>query len=96
MLPTLLPLLGLNRGYVQSGRDLLAKATNASDSLPDISLSYYGEARSQKGSWKLGDPNSFMCSPPRVGGDCRFDAELDARARARIGLLDWNVRATLR
>jgi len=44
----------------------------------------------------LGDPNSFMCSPPRVGGDCRFDAELDARARARIGLLDWNVRATLR
>lgn len=96
MLPTLLPLLGLNRGYVQSGRDLLAKAANASDSLPDISLSYYGEARSQKGSWKLGDPNSFMCSPPRVGGDCRFDAELDARARARIGLLDWNVRATLR
>ena len=98
ILPTLFPLLGLQSGYVRSGRDLLAAVPSGGKdaSMTALSLSYYGEARSELGSWKLGEPNSFMCSPPRPGADCRFDAELDRRARAQIGLLDWNVRATLR
>jgi len=94
--PTLLPVLGLHHGYVKTGRDLLNEAPPQGVGFPPIGLSYFGEARSMQGSWKLGDPNSFMCSPPRAGVACGFDAELDVQARAQLGLLDWNVRTTLR
>ena len=63
-----------------------------------MSVSYFGPARSAQGSWTLGDPASFMCTPGegQGGGSCPFDPGLDALARAQIGLLDWNVRTTLR
>ena len=95
MFPTLFPLLGIDSGYVRTGRDLLDGAA------PDapLSVSYYGLARSAWGSWKLGDPASFICTPGGAhtgAADCRFDPADDARARAQIGLLDWNVRQGLK
>lgn len=98
MFPTLLPLLGVNSGYVKTGRNLLldpAKQANPALNAP-FSMNYYGTARNARGSWTLGDPASFVCSPGPAGADCRFDAQQDAWARAQLGLLDWNVRATLR
>ena len=100
MFPTLLPLLGINSGYARTGRNLLLDPASQADNplRTPISLSYYGPVRSAKGSWMLGDPASFKCTPGGVqaGPDCRFDPGLDALARAQIGLLDWNVRAALR
>ena len=96
MFPTLLPLLGINRGYVMTGRNLLldpAKQANAALNAP-ISLSYFGPVRTQRGGWTLGDRASFMCAPGSP--DCSFDAKADALARAQLGLLDWNVRSSLR
>jgi phosphoglycerol transferase MdoB-like AlkP superfamily enzyme len=96
MFPTLFPLLGVNSGYVMTGRNLLAdpaKQTNAALNAP-ISLSYFGPVRMQRGGWTLGDPASFMCAPHTA--DCNFDAKADTLARAQLGLLDWNVRSALR
>lgn len=96
MFPTLFPLLGVNSGYVQTGRNLLldpARQPNPALHAP-ISLSYFGPARTLQGGWTLGDPASFMCEPGGAG--CRFDEKTDALARAQLGLLDWNVRAALR
>jgi phosphoglycerol transferase MdoB-like AlkP superfamily enzyme len=96
MFPTLLPLLGISRGYVQTGRNLMldpAKQNNAVLNAP-LSLSFFGPVRSTQGSWMIGDPVSFMCTS-RTQPDCRFDDKLDAQARAQLGLLDWNVRAGL-
>lgn len=98
MFPTLLPLLGLTQGYVRTGRNLLADPKR--QPLPawqlPLSVTYYGTARSQQGSWTLGNPASFVCTPePAPGQACGFDPQLDAQARAQLGLLDWNVRVNL-
>ena len=96
MFPTLFPLLGVNSGYVMTGRNLLvdpAKQANPALNAP-ISLSYFGPVRTQRGGWTLGDPASFMCAPGSP--DCSFDEKADALARAQLGLLDWNVRTALR
>ena len=104
MFPTLFPLLGVNGGYVNTGRNLLldtAKAYADSMASPALNapraLRYYGMARNAKGIWTLGNPASFVCTPGTVQTDasCRFDAKDDAQERARLGLLDWNVRAAL-
>lgn len=104
MFPTLLPLLGVSGGYVNTGRNLLldpAKQVNPALNAP-ISLSYYGPVRTAQGRWNLGDPDSFVCTPGHAITDssganetCRFNAQDDERARARLGLLDWNVRSVL-
>lgn len=100
MFPTLLPLLGVNSGYVQTGRNLLldpARQPNPALNAP-LSVSYFGAARSARGSWTLGNPASFVCSPvggAPSGGSCAFDPQADALARAQLGLLDWNVRVAL-
>lgn len=100
MFPTLLPLLGLNQGWVQTGRNLLldpSRQANAALNAP-LSVSYYGAARSAQGSWTLGNAASFVCTPvvPRGEQACQFDPQQDALARAQLGLLDWNVRVALR
>ncbi len=99
MFPTLLPLLGVHSGYVKTGRDLLRDP--AQEAIPamnaPLSVNYYGTARNARGSWTLGEPASFVCTPGGAqAGACAFDAQQDALARAQLGLLDWNVRATLR
>lgn len=100
MFPTLLPLLGVNSGYVQTGRNLLLDpAQQAKPALnAPLSVNYYGTARNARGSWTLGNPASFVCSPvdPKNAASCQFDAQQDALARAQLGLLDWNVRVALR
>ncbi|MDH4215422.1 MAG: LTA synthase family protein [Gallionella sp.] len=100
MFPTLLPLAGVNGGYINTGRNLLANPASLTDTVlnaPRI-LRYYGSARNDKGIWKLGDPASFVCTPggAKAAASCRFDAKDDAQERARLGLLDWNVRDALR
>ncbi len=98
MFPTLMPLLGVNQGYVNTGRNLLldpAKQANPVLNAP-LSMNYYGTARNAQGSWTLGDPASFVCSPGPAGVACHFDAQQDAQARAQLSLLDWNVRVALR
>lgn len=98
MFPTLFPLIGVDGGYVRSGRNLLSAPAEGGAAGPPLSLGYYGRARSTEGSWTLGDAGTFVCTPPdpKRAGDCRFNAADDARARAQLGLLDWNVRAALR
>jgi len=98
MFPTLFPLLGVHSGYVMTGRNLLhdpARESNPALNAP-LSVNYYGTARNAQGSWTLGDPTSFVCSPGGAqAGACAFDAQQDALARAQLGLLDWNVRTSL-
>lgn len=98
MFPTLFPLLGVHSGYVMTGRNLLrdpAREPNPALNAP-LSVNYYGTARNAQGSWTLGDPTSFVCSPGGAqAGACAFDARQDALARAQLGLLDWNVRTSL-
>ena len=97
MFPTLFPLLGIGSGYVRTGRNLL-EDSRTQKALTPLSLQYFGSARSVRGSWNLGDVASFMCTPVGAASDgpCVFDPALDAQARARLGLLDWNVRNSLR
>ena len=100
MFPTLFPLIGVSGGYVNTGRNLLAdpaKQPNPALNAPR-SLRYYGMARNAKGIWALGNPASFVCTPSgkEAAASCRFDATDDAQERARLGLLDWNVRDALR
>ena len=96
MFPTLFPLLGVNSGYLLTGRNLLKPPASAAAWETPLSLNYYGAARSAQGAWTLGDPASFMCTPAQAAAGCGFDAGLDAAARAQLGLLDWSVRANLR
>ena len=100
MFPTLFPLLGIHKGYVMTGRNLLldpARQANAALNAPLI-VNYYGAARNAQGSWNLGNPASFVCTPvrPAAGQSCQFDPQQDAIARAQVGLLDWNVRVNLK
>lgn len=99
MFPTLLPLVGVTSGYVNTGRNLLAgpaEQVNPALNAPRA-LRYYGRARNAEGAWDLGKPASFSCTPSgkQAAASCRFDAKDDAQERARLGLLDWNVRSTL-
>jgi Sulfatase len=104
MFPTLLPLLGVSEGYLQTGRNLLkdsSKQTNPALNAP-ISLSYFGPVRSAQGRWTLGDPASFVCTPgdakttpASLAANCQFSAQDDERARAQLGVLDWTVRVSL-
>jgi phosphoglycerol transferase MdoB-like AlkP superfamily enzyme len=98
MFPTLLPLMGVNGPYVNSGRDLL-RTPQATPMDAARTLFYTGESRNAQGQWQLGNKASFACSaaagsqPP--GADCQFNAVDDQQERARYGLLDWNVRVSL-
>lgn len=100
MFPTLFPLTGIHRGYLNTGRNLLAdpdSEPNPALSAPH-SVSYTGIARNAKGSWALGHPASFTCTHANLQTDaaCTFDAQADVQERARLALLDWNVRSVLK
>ena len=99
MFPTLYPLVGIGGSYVRTGRNLLADPATQQSVLdaPRI-ISYYGPARNAKGAWNMGDPASFLCTPPsaKPDGSCTFNADEDKQDRAFVGLLDWNVRSGLR
>jgi hypothetical protein len=95
MFPTLFPLVGLDGGYVNTGRDLLADAGASTPLDAQRSVSYDGHARNAQGAWQLGNPASFVCTPVKAGTSCKFDAKDDAQERARLGLLDWFIRSSI-
>lgn len=101
MFNTLLPLVGVNGPYINAGRNLLRTPEATPLDAPRI-LFFTGEARNAQGLWQLGNPNSFACSSAPTsadkpaGTDCQFNALDDQQERARYGLLDWNVRISLK
>lgn len=97
MFNTLLPLVGVDGPYINAGRDLLQPLTDTPYPInAPRALFFTGEARNAQGTWQLGNPQSFFCtSANRSDVDCKFSASDDLQERARYGLLDWNVRASL-
>ena len=103
MFPTLLPLMGVNGPYINSGRNLLrpAPVTPAEFALDGPRAVFFtGEARNAQGMWQLGREATFVCTPVPADeapdGACAFNALEDQQERARYGLLDWNVRVSLK
>jgi phosphoglycerol transferase MdoB-like AlkP superfamily enzyme len=89
MFPTLLPMLGIHTGYLMTGRDL-AECPTARSSEETMAITFIGQARSNHAIWRMGSPNTLACQP--IGSVCEWNAAQDAKARARVALLDWNVR----
>jgi phosphoglycerol transferase MdoB-like AlkP superfamily enzyme len=96
MFPTLLPLVGVNGGYVHSGRNLLQAANPADPLQAPRALFFNGEARNSQGMWQLGKKDSFVCTSSNPQTACQFNALDDQQERARYALLDWHVRASLK
>ena len=99
MFNTLLPLIGVNGPYVNAGRNLL-RTPQATPMDAARTLFFTGESRNAQGQWQLGNKASFACSSPPgaqpAAGECQFNASDDQQERARFGLLDWNVRSSLK
>ena len=99
MFNTLLPLIGVNGPYVNAGRNLL-RTPQATPMDAPRTLFFQGESRNAQGQWQLGNKASFACSSPPgaqpAAGECQFNASDDQQERARFGLLDWNVRSSLK
>lgn len=89
MFPTLFPLLGIGEGYLMTGRNLSVcpSAASAKDAL---AVTFIGQVRSNQAIWTMGSANTLACQP--VGSVCEWPPEQDAKARARVALMDWNVR----
>jgi len=98
MFSTLLPLVGVTGPYVDAGRNLLKPMTGKPGPLNAPRTLYFtGEARNAQGTWQLGNPHSFFCTSAQKAADpCNFNAQDDLEERARYGLLDWNVRSSLK
>jgi phosphoglycerol transferase MdoB-like AlkP superfamily enzyme len=97
MFSTLFPLAGIEGPYVNAGRDLL-KPLGAQPAPMDAprTLFFTGETRNAQGAWQLGNKATFVCTqnPPPAG--CAMNEQDDLQERAHYGLLDWNVRISLR
>jgi len=98
MFSTLLPLVGVTGPYVDAGRNLLKPMTGKPGPLNAPRTLYFtGEARNAQGTWQLGNPHSFFCTTAqKAAAPCNFNAQDDLEERARYGLLDWNVRSSLK
>lgn len=98
MFPTLLPLAGITGPYIQSGRNLMLPLPEKYDPLnAPRAVFFTGEARNAEGMWQLGKPQSFTCTSANpVKAPCQFNAQDDQQERARYGLLDWQVRVSLK
>lgn len=99
MFNTLLPLIGVDGPYVNAGRNLL-RTPQATPMDAPRTMFFTGETRNAQGQWQLGNKASFACSSTPgsqpAGADCQFNALDDQQERARYGLLDWNVRISLK
>jgi phosphoglycerol transferase MdoB-like AlkP superfamily enzyme len=89
MFPTLFPMLGIGEGYLLTGRDL-ARCPTVQSTSEAMAVTFIGQARSNHAIWSMGSPNTLACQP--IGSVCEWNAAQDAKARARVALLDWNVR----
>jgi phosphoglycerol transferase MdoB-like AlkP superfamily enzyme len=98
--PTLLPLLGVEHGYLQTGRNLM-QCTGDARARPGrpqtMALTMLGGVRTDNSLWQVGQPNTLGCVNAQgvSSGPCPWPESLDRLARARLGLLDWNVRRHL-
>ena len=96
--PTIFSVLNIETSFPAFGRNLLdVRKADANLSITPKnhrSLNYLGYVRNDQGSWRLGDPRSFVClnSSTNKHKDCRFDAREDAVERANLGMLDWSMR----
>ncbi len=96
MFDTLLPLAGVPGPYLNAGRNLL-RAPDGKPLNAARTLFFTGEARNAQGLWQLGNKDSFTCSNAAAATtNCQFNARDDLQERARYGLLDWNVRVSLK
>jgi phosphoglycerol transferase MdoB-like AlkP superfamily enzyme len=100
--PTLLPLLGVEHGYLQTGRNLMQcppSATASADKprTSPMALTMLGGVRTSGAIWQMGQPTTLSCTNAQgqVSDSCRWSDDLDREARARLALLDWNVRRHL-
>ncbi|MEY4362840.1 MAG: hypothetical protein RLZZ24_192 [Pseudomonadota bacterium] len=89
MFPSLLPLLGVNQGYLRTGRNLWDCQANDALAAP-LALTFVEQARTADAMWQLGQRDTLGCQPPQRA--CTWPALQDKQARARVALLDWNVR----
>ena len=99
MFSTLLPLAGIDGAYVNAGRNLLKPLPAKPDPMnTPRGLFFTGDARNAQGMWQLGNPKSFVCTSAHMdaGQPCEFNALDDLQERARYGLLDWNIRISLK
>jgi phosphoglycerol transferase MdoB-like AlkP superfamily enzyme len=101
MFNTLFPLAGIEGPYINAGRNLLQSQAQTPDPMADPmnaarAMFFTGEARNAQGMWQLGNPASFVCTAAKPTANCAFNARDDQQERARYGLLDWNVRISLR
>ena len=100
MFDTLLPLVGVDGPYIRAGRNLLRPPATTPLDAPRA-MFFTGEVRNTQGLWKLGSKESFTCSSApgpaaTSAAACQFNAQDDQQERARYGLLDWNVRHSLK
>jgi phosphoglycerol transferase MdoB-like AlkP superfamily enzyme len=97
MFNTLFPLAGIEGPYINAGRNLLQSNTDPADPINAARAMFFtGEARNAQGMWQLGNQGSFVCTAAKPAEPCAFNAKDDQQERARYGLLDWNVRISLR
>ncbi len=102
MFNTLLPLVGVDGPYVNAGRNLMRTPQVSNPLDVPRAVFFTGEVRNAQGLWKLGNKESFTCSSasaastPTPAAQCQFNAQDDQQERARYGLLDWNVRHSLK
>jgi phosphoglycerol transferase MdoB-like AlkP superfamily enzyme len=97
MFNTLFPLAGIEGNYINAGRNLLKELPAQPDPMnAPRAMFFTGEARNAQGMWQLGQAKSFVCTSAKPAQPCEFNALDDQQERARFGLLDWNVRISLK
>jgi phosphoglycerol transferase MdoB-like AlkP superfamily enzyme len=97
MFNTLFPLAGIEGPYINAGRNLLKSVPEPVEPMDAPRAMFFtGEARNAQGMWQLGNAASFVCTSAKPVQNCAFNAKDDQQERARYGLLDWNVRISLR
>ena len=107
MFPTLFPLLGLEHGYLRTGRNLAncTQTPSPGANNGELSLTVLGQVRTPSAIWDTGRAASLGCVSPAsqlgvatdaaAAGTCDWSDTLDQQARARLGLLDWHMRRHL-
>ena len=89
MFPTLFPMLGIAEGYLKTGRDL-SKCPSTANGTDAMAVTFIGQVRSNHAIWSMGNAHTLACQP--VGSVCEWKSEQDAKARARVALMDWHIR----
>jgi len=85
MFPSLFPMLGIHAGYLQTGRNLWDCQTQ-----DPLAVTFVQQVRAGDAMWQLGRVDTQACQP--TGSACAWRPQQDLQARARVALLDWNIR----